>query len=156
MQPGIQIVMARCIRARSRRVEDGRVLVRGCGVFRGVLEAGGVVTRGPRVNDHPLGIRVCVGSYTATTRLSTYTVTFLLLLLLLLLRPTGSSSSVSLLPESSCTRTVWNERGYCLRFLLYKCYEMAIHPPPPPPSSSSSRDTQFIGLIIAFLLCEYD
>lgn len=104
-------------------------------MFRGVLEAGGVVTRGPRVNDHPRGsARVlakgpaCIlHRYYSTLHVSVYS--------------DVSPPSPPLPPRPNRLRPSlffhaaalepWNERGYCLRSLLYKCYEMAIHPAPP-------------------------
>ena len=104
-------------------------------MFRGVLEAGGVVTRGPRVNDHPRGsARVlakgpaCIlHRYYSTLHVSVYS--------------DVSPPSPPPPPRPNRLRPSlffhaaalepWNERGYCLRSLLYKCYEMAIHPAPP-------------------------
>lgn len=121
-------------------------------VFRGVLEAGGVVTRGPRVNDHPRGsarvlARGLPVSYTATTQLYTYpyTVTFLLLLLLLL-APTGSLrlSSSTQLHSNRGTKEATASAPCFTSVMKWRSTLLLL------------RDTQFIGLIIASLLCEYD
>lgn len=156
MQPGIQIVMARCIRARSRRWRwsgSGPRLrcVQGCpwsGRGRHSRAAG----KRPST-----GIRVCVGLprilHTSTAQLYTYLYTWRCSPSPPPPPPTGSSSSVSLLPRS-CTRTV--ERKRLLPPLL--ALQVLWNGQPPCSSSSSflsSRDTRFIRLIIAFL-CEYD